>query len=529
MKAPVIRPLCSALTAAVTALIVTNSQAVHISPSGTGQVLIFPYYTVRNGFDTLVSVTNTQNNTKALKVRFREGLNGREVHNFNLFLSPNDTWTGAVVETQNGARLITNDNSCVAPSDLFAEVRKNSLGQEFNEFWNFSYAGNNADAIAISSLDRTREGYFEIIEMGVIDPALSASAAQVETFATQSRGSSVPANCAALDAFDGFGGNSSPIRFPNTGATLMGPPRGGLTGRVSLISALTGANYSFSPSALDGWSSQVAYSPAGGSIGSLLSDATPATSMVTTPDGVVIARWATGRDAVSAALMRNSLMNEFVLDRGTNSQTDWIATFPTKVFYANTTNFQSPFDPPFGANTSYGSRCDAYDFLFANREASTKLEPIILGVAPPNYIGDSKLCFMASAVPFAVLSAGSVGGWASPLSSLLASQALSRLSSTVQETALKAITYSGDTTTPALRSNSGQGANGKLTLLFNKPQQQMTPISATFISSSGTQAGIAGKHYGLPVIGVMLHNYMNANVVSRYGGVIEHSYSVRVE
>ena len=116
MKFSATKRLCISLAAALAA---SSAQAVHISPNGTGQVLIFPYYTVRNGFATLLSVTNTQNNTKAVKVRFLEGMNGREVSNFNLFLAPNDTWTGAVVETPSGARIITNDNSCVTPSELF--------------------------------------------------------------------------------------------------------------------------------------------------------------------------------------------------------------------------------------------------------------------------------------------------------------------------------------------------------------------------------------------------------------------------
>ena len=49
------------------------------------------------------------------------------------------------------------------------------------------------------------------------------------------------------------------------------------------------------------------------------------------------------------------------------------------------------------------------------------------------------------------------------------------------------------------------------------------------ISPSGTQTTIVGKHVGLPLIGLMLHNYKNTNVASRYGGVVDHAYSVRVE
>ena len=54
-----------------------------VSEDGKGQVLLFPYYSVRNGLDTLISVVNTTNEVKALKVRFREGRNNRSVFSFN--------------------------------------------------------------------------------------------------------------------------------------------------------------------------------------------------------------------------------------------------------------------------------------------------------------------------------------------------------------------------------------------------------------------------------------------------------------
>jgi len=43
-----------------------NSFAVQLSQNGTGQALIFPYYTVNGGFNTLIHLTNTTDNAKAL-------------------------------------------------------------------------------------------------------------------------------------------------------------------------------------------------------------------------------------------------------------------------------------------------------------------------------------------------------------------------------------------------------------------------------------------------------------------------------
>lgn len=509
-----------------------NAHAVHISPSGTGQVLLFPYYTVRNGFSTLVSVTNTQDNTKAVKVRFREGMNGRAVSDFNVFLAPNDTWTGAVVETANGARTITNDNSCATPADLFNETRKVSGSTQFlNEFFNFWYADYSQGTPPLSTLDRSREGYFEIIEMGVIDPALSPTAAQIVGFVTPDVFTAPTSNCAAMDRFDSQSTIPTASRFPNTGAALLLPPRGGLKGRASLINAATGANYSFGPTVLDGWSSQVAYSASGDVRGTFLSDAFPPTSMVTTPTGTVIARWATGREAVTAALMRESLINEFVLDAGTASQTEWVVTMPTKPFHTDTVygTMSGNERAPFGPNTSnFGSTgCDRYVSASSNREGYRDPESVFGPVPPPAPGATSGpiLCRTANIVPFAY--SFFVHFSLDAATALLGSPTPSALGEQLSYTVGKATSRTSAAITPALSGT--QGPNGRLTMIFNQPEHKITPLSAVLISPSGTQTSIPGIHFGLPMIGLMLHNYRNTNVQSRYGGVIEHAYAVRVE
>jgi len=89
----------------------TTASAVNLNPDGLGQVLIYPYYTVNDGNQTLVSVVNTTNRVKAVKVRFLEGRNSKEVLDFNLYLSPFDVWAAAVYTTgtTGPANLITND------------------------------------------------------------------------------------------------------------------------------------------------------------------------------------------------------------------------------------------------------------------------------------------------------------------------------------------------------------------------------------------------------------------------------------
>ena len=516
-----------------------TADAVHISPDGLGQVLIFPYYTARAGYFTAISIINTQDNTKAVKVRFLEGKNSREVLDFNLFLSPADVWTGAVVQTANGARLISNDNSCVTPSDLFSSIppdavndtRLDSLGLPLNHFKNYQYTGLASDTNVFTTLDRTREGYFEVLEMGVIDDnaiqgdAIVGATAVLVTGYIKHNSVGVPANCGAMDSFDAFAGNPSTTQFPNTGTTpanaLLFPPRGGLTGRASIINSATGANYTMSPTAVDAWTALVRYGAAGSILPSLTASVNPAISNVFTSGGVVTATWNTGPEAMSAALMRNSVVNEFILDAGTASQTDWVVTFPTKGAFVpagltGTPPAPSPFVNNF-QNTTTNGACDPYGFSVFNREEGPTIAPSSV-FPPPSPIppgagpaAGAVLCWEANVVPFGT-------------ASLLGSTNANPLIPALQAIVSGATTLPASRTTPSLRAT--QGPNGWMSMNFITAAQGLTPVSATLTPLGGAAAPmVSGRHNGLPVVGVMLHNYSNTGVVSKYGGVVDHKFT----
>ena len=76
--------------------IVGTAQAVNVNPDGLGEVLLYPYYTTNGGNMTLLSVVNTSDEAKAVKVRFLEGQNSREVLDFNLYMSKYDVWTASI-------------------------------------------------------------------------------------------------------------------------------------------------------------------------------------------------------------------------------------------------------------------------------------------------------------------------------------------------------------------------------------------------------------------------------------------------
>ena len=70
------------------AMMSAPAHAMNVAQDGKGEVLLFPYYTVKNGFDTIFSVVNTSDRTTLFKIRFREAKNSREVRDFTVPLSP---------------------------------------------------------------------------------------------------------------------------------------------------------------------------------------------------------------------------------------------------------------------------------------------------------------------------------------------------------------------------------------------------------------------------------------------------------
>ena len=95
------------------------STAVNLNQDGVGQVLLYPYYTVNDGNITALSVVNTTEHGKAVKVRFLDAMNSREVLDFNLYLSGFDVWTAVLFgdgdQPTDPAKIKTSDNSCTVP------------------------------------------------------------------------------------------------------------------------------------------------------------------------------------------------------------------------------------------------------------------------------------------------------------------------------------------------------------------------------------------------------------------------------
>jgi hypothetical protein len=132
-----------------------------VSEGGVGHALVVPYYNAQNGNMTVLHVTNTdQDNGKLVKVRFRTASNSDDVLDFQVFMSPGDVWTAAVMAGADGvANIVTADNTCTVPA-LTKNVAQPFVQTRLPAF---------ADAATKANL--TREGYVEIFNMADVTNA----------------------------------------------------------------------------------------------------------------------------------------------------------------------------------------------------------------------------------------------------------------------------------------------------------------------------------------------------------------------
>jgi hypothetical protein len=318
--------------------------AVHVNPGGSGQVLIFPYYTVNAGNQTLFSVVNRTDAGKAIKLRFREGRNSREVLSLNLYLSPFDVWTGLLFSLSdtgpnNPTAFVTNDTSCTVP-----QLRGNpSLpvlpgGQRYVNFFNYAYTGIAEDA-GPNSLDRTREGHFEMIEMGEVQNGARGSLTAI-THGLDGQ----PSNCAQVQrAWLPLAGTGSEVAYWSADAnTDMAPPGGGLFGAATLIDAAGGTMMSYTADALSQFSDIVQHTVPGTSTPSLATahgggEPGEVVARVFQDGPVVESKYPQARavDAVSALLVQDAMFNAFNASAAAAARSEWIISFPTKFAYVD--------------------------------------------------------------------------------------------------------------------------------------------------------------------------------------------------
>lgn len=341
------------------------ANAVDLNADGLGQVLIYPYYTVNKDQDTLISVVNTSDIGKAVKVRFLEGKNSREVLDFNLYLSAYDVWTAAInvidgADPASGGQMFTTDNSCI--DTLSANPQKFSTRGYDGTLAGVPYDGGG------KGVERTREGYVEMISMGDIIPGsdLDDSITHVQT---GNANEGVPAGA--------LPGNTRKCDWPvgdDMAAPLdLDPPTGGLFGSAAIANVGQGTYFSYNADAVDGFTESVLYSGSAVTTPTLQDANTPsiaatgiARAFVFMQNGALLtADYARGEDAVSAVFMAEEVYNEYNIEAGIGAASDWVVTFPTKRFYVDKglypSAITSPFAEAFDAKSNVELSLDTWD------------------------------------------------------------------------------------------------------------------------------------------------------------------------
>ncbi len=467
-----------------------SAHAIYQDPSGLGEALVYPYYTVNsdpvgNPFNTLISIVNTTSTVKIVKFRFHEGKASKEVLDFNVYLSPNDMWTAAVIpagtDASTPAHLLTSDKSCTNPVIPAA-------GQDF---LNYDYSGANADPLA-ATLDRTREGYLEVFEMATLVGSPAAAA---------THGSSGAPSCAGL-----VGSNLALTAF-------LSAPTGGLMGTGTIINVLSGRDTMYNARAFGAWSTVQNYDDTGSPIPNF-SQTFPPTSLTVTPatSSVFFGTYANvlattftvsaGVQAASATMMHTDVLNEYILDSATNSNTDWVFTFPTKRYFVDDVTAVTPFTAVLTANGA----CELIGLTYFNREeASTTVSNNgVFSPTPPGTPGAS-LCWESTVLSIRNGSANAPSSPSVP-SLVLGSQNTKAvtLTSTFQNGWMD-VHFTG--------TNSGPAGTG-------------LPALATSTVSVGGAAAAAGAftYHGLPVVGFMVRTFTNGTLSCAGGATCQGNY-----
>jgi len=491
--------------------------AVNLNPDGLGQVLIYPYYTVNGGNATLLSVVNTTDEVKAVKVRFLEAKNSREVLDFNLYLSPFDVWTAAVVDNGGGttaARLFTNDTSCTVPAIPSTGV----------DFRNFFYATGAQNDDGEGDLGRTREGHVEMIEMGVVDETVTAAATSYEASAIHgfdpdgvgTGASARPSNCARLVA--SWSGNLAANNWSGDGSIDVRGPTGGLFGGASIVDVTAGTSLSYNPEAIDGFyllNNANLHTRPGTTFPTLAQAQTSlgeADSIIFDNGALITLDFNTGvADAVSSIFMHDNIYNEYNTV-GNFSTSEWVVTFPTKRLHIEQATAAARL--PFANDGSSGGDALAFDAsgycepiavtYFDREEQETGVAPGDVDFSPEPPLSQppgTNLCWEANVLTWnqsATVAAGSA---------VLGS----RFANNIDLVDIDASVFS--------EGWIGLGIGNANNYLLDRG------ASGT-ANNDGTEA--RNQLFGLPVVGFWAANYFNGNVggaLANYGAISKHRAS----
>ncbi|WP_369521840.1 cell surface protein [Delftia tsuruhatensis] len=344
-----------------------SAQSFQVNESGTGHILVVPYYTAQNGNMSVFHLTNTDTvKGKAVKVRFRGASNSDDVLDFQVFMSPGDVWTAAVTADAAGkAQLVTADNTCTLPA-----IAKNTpvpfvTDRLARQGWT------DADKAA-----QTREGYVEILNMADISNVNAAASSLFK--ATKHVNGVAPCTSAVLqDTLLGYPAMSSNAELSAPTATL--------TGSWYVINVAQSTTFSGAAPALVGNApTRVVFSPqvegettfktsdplmVAGTIKAQHYDVPDLSTPYFASQSLTSQTDAdTNATNLTNALGRNTIMNQYATDLSISAKTDWVFSMPTRRYtvaanYASTaTNYAGQLNVS-ATGTPTTSELNAYTYI----------------------------------------------------------------------------------------------------------------------------------------------------------------------
>jgi hypothetical protein len=475
--------------AAVLGALAAPASAVMLNPKGLGQVLLYPYYTVNSGQDTLLTIINTSDAGKAVHVTFREAYNGRETLAFNLFLSAHDTWTGAVSSIDgrdsSGARLAAVDHSCVQSLTYPAPFTTTAFDG--------SAPPPSREDTAPTTPDRTREGMVEVIALGDV---VAGSPTDLAITPTSSG-----------DPADG----TRSCELPSDIDGDLVAPTSGLVGSGAIANVGEGTFYAYEADALVGFAhSPLSTSSAAGepnlssarSQGSGFSNGAIAT--IPSPSGEALSLdYENAIDAVSAVFMADSIYNEFIIAAALGANTDWVVTFPTRQFYVDKDRYPgtdvSPFADAFGGTADGESRVSVPTGDMFDQEGASAWPSFSCGGLPVCPSAQATFAYQVSVLAFTDASTSGVFGSSHTALPLFSAGGWDTFWTHADAGWLKLDLFSGD--------------------------------GSHLLRPGATASGLHVQLAGLPVTGFMAYNVINSQAapgrLANYGGTFRHRSHTR--
>jgi hypothetical protein len=353
------------------AIAASSAQAqMYLNNDGTGEMLVFPFYSAEAGNTTNVNIVNTTDVAKAVKVRIIEGENSQEVLDFNVYMSARDHFSFAIAATEEGGgSLVTNDNTCTVPQLTAGEAVP---------FRGILYAGDKGEdnkatedkdeSFDNTGIERTAVGYIEVIEMGQLNMAKADWDEDEETadsispmLAAITHGADgVPADCTLPVAAWSSGGawakdaadNADTDDVAGVGETFMGVTwnGGGLYGQATVVNVADATAFGEDADAIEsavdtsiatvGYGGAQLHYPPGDTRPDFTSDGVNTSSTVAVDGEMYGMSWTDYGDdaslmAVTSIFQTQYIQNDYVTDPGIAASTDWIITHPTKFQHIN--------------------------------------------------------------------------------------------------------------------------------------------------------------------------------------------------